>query len=280
VEQGERRLRPRPAVEEFVAAFAGRMYAPVDYRDAVPRGGGWSGEAPTASHIELEFRLRPRERPVLVEASREPARHHRLTALSQLVFDVAGPRPPRFPIVIDPLYVAYEDYSAGVGNLLLTASYDGGASWTSPIQINDNASSVDAFQPNLSVAADGTVSVAFYDRRLACPTARGAEGRAAGIGLDPAASGALDYCVNASVQFYAANLDPIGNNIRLTQHTWDPQLNAPHTSSPSGETTFIGDYFGNDASSANDVFSFVSTYDDGSNPSNRQQQVVAAVPTP
>ncbi len=39
-----------------------------------------------------------------------------------------------------PLYVAYEDFSAGVDNVLLTASYDGGATWTSPIQVNDNAS--------------------------------------------------------------------------------------------------------------------------------------------
>ena len=50
-----------------------------------------------------------------------------------------------------PLYIAYEDYSAGIGNVLLTASYDGGASWTTPIQVNDNASPVDEFQPNLAV---------------------------------------------------------------------------------------------------------------------------------
>jgi hypothetical protein len=37
-----------------------------------------------------------------------------------------------------PLYVGYEDYSAGVDNILLTASYDGGATWTGPIQVNDN----------------------------------------------------------------------------------------------------------------------------------------------
>jgi hypothetical protein len=57
-------------------------------------------------------------------------------------------------------------------------------------------------------------------------------------------------------------------------------LNAPHTSSPAGSTTFIGDYFGNDASGPKDVFTFVSTYNDGSNAGNRQQQVVATVTTP
>ena len=179
-----------------------------------------------------------------------------------------------------PLYVSYEDYSAGVGNVLLTASYDGGVTWSSPIQVNDNRSAVDEFQPNLSVAANGTVSDAFYDRRLPCPTAGSSEGAGAGISLDPGASGALNYCINASVQFDAANLSPIGNNVRLTTHTWDPQLNAPHTGSPTGSSTFIGDYFGNDASGPADVFTFVSTYNDGTNTSNQQQQVVAKVATP
>jgi hypothetical protein len=179
-----------------------------------------------------------------------------------------------------PLYVAYEDYGAGVDNVLLTASYDGGSTWTSPIQVNDNASMVDEFQPNLSVAGDGSVSVAWYDRRLACPSRGTTEGAAAGIGLDPAASGASNWCINASVQWYAPSLSPIGHNGRLTQHTWDPQLNSPHTSSPGGSDTFIGDYFGNDASvGTNDLFTFVSTYDDGTNPKHRQQQVVASVRT-
>jgi hypothetical protein len=179
-----------------------------------------------------------------------------------------------------PLYVAYEDYSAGVDNVLMTASYDGGATWSSPIQVNDNVSAVDEFQPNLSVSSSGTVSVAWYDRRLACPASGSSEGTAAGIALDPSASGATNYCVNSSVQFYDAALSPLGHNIRLTQHTWDPQLNAPHTGSPGGSATFIGDYFGNDASGPADVFTFASTYNDGTNPANRQQQVVASISTP
>jgi hypothetical protein len=179
-----------------------------------------------------------------------------------------------------PLYVSYEDYSAGVDNVMMTASFDGGVTWSSPVQVNDNVAAVDEFQPNLAVAASGTVSVAFYDRRLACPKAGTTEGAAAGIALDPAASGASNYCVDSSVQFYDAALSPIGHNVRLTQHTWDPQLNAPHTGSPTGSSTFIGDYFGNDASGPSDVFTFVSTYDDGTNAGNRQQQVVATVAIP
>jgi hypothetical protein len=188
-----------------------------------------------------------------------------------------------------PLYIAYEDYSAGVGNILLTASYDGGKTWSAPVQVNDNSSSVDALQPNLTVAADGTVSVNFYDRRLACPAAGSQEARNAGLALDqvnPSYGGALppygatNYCVNASIEFYTSRLVPYGNNIRLTQHTWDPQLNSPRPDGASASTGFIGDYFGNTTSGSSDLSTFVSTFNDGSNPRNRQQQVVATVPIP
>ncbi len=195
-----------------------------------------------------------------------------------------------------PLYLAYEDFSAGVDNVVLTASYDGGATWSGPIQINDNQSPVDEFQPNLAVAPNGTVSVNFYDRRLACPDAGTAAAVNAGLALDqanPHYSGALppygarNYCVNASIQFYDPTLHPIGNNIRLTANTWDPQLNGPHPGSAfNNGYTFIGDYFGNDVGPGErdgtfiNYSTFTSTYDDGSNPEHRQQQVVATVAVP
>lgn len=192
-----------------------------------------------------------------------------------------------------PLYVAYEDFSAGVDNVLLTASYDGGATWTSPIQVNDNASPADEFQPNLTVAPDGTVSVNFYDRRLACPSAGTTQATAAGLALDTVNPnytgslppyGAADYCVNASIQFYTPQLAPIGHNIRISQNTYDPQLNSPHVGCATCETTFLGDYFGNtvgaEPGGAVDYSSFVSTYDDGTNPAHYQQQIVSAVAVP
>jgi hypothetical protein len=192
-----------------------------------------------------------------------------------------------------PLYVAYEDFSAGVGNVMLTASYDGGGSWTTPIQVNDNASPADEFQPNLTVAPDGTVSVNFYDRRLACPAAGTAQASAAGLALDQANPnytgslppyGATNYCVNASIQFYTPQLTPIGHNTRISQNTYDPQLNSPHTDCAACETTFIGDYFGNIVAAAPggalDYSSFTSTYNDGTNPAHDQQQTVATVPVP
>jgi hypothetical protein len=188
-----------------------------------------------------------------------------------------------------PLYVSWEDHSTGFGNLVLSGSYDGGQTWSAPIQVNDNANpNIDAVQPNLTAAADGAVSLAFYDRRLACPAA-GTEAANAGLGLDtvnPRFSGTLppyrptNYCVNSSVQFYGANLAPIGHNIRISQHTWDPQLNSMKPSSIGATEGFIGDYYGNITSGSTDYTTSVSTFDDGTNPNHFQQQVVATLTVP
>ncbi len=189
-----------------------------------------------------------------------------------------------------PLYVSWEDYSLNFGNVILSASYDGGQTWSSPIQVNDNRNPfIDAFQPNLTTAADGTVVVAFYDRRLLCPAANTAEATGAGLALDTAnvrfsgalpPYGAANYCVNASVQFYKADLIPKGNNIRISRHTWDPQLNSMKPGGIGRTEGFIGDYYGNITSAGNDYTTSVSTYDDGTNPRHFQQQVVSTVGIP
>ena len=189
-----------------------------------------------------------------------------------------------------PLYVSWEDHSTGFGNLILSVSYDGGTTWSAPIQVNDNANpSIDAVQPNLTAAADGTVSLAFYDRRLACPAQGTTEAAGAGLTLDTDNSdysgtlppyGAANYCINSSVQFYSPTLAPIGHNIRISAHTWDPQLNSLKPSSISANEGFIGDYFGNITSGSIDYTTSVSTFDDGSNPGHFQQQVIATVAVP
>jgi hypothetical protein len=180
-----------------------------------------------------------------------------------------------------PLYVSWEDYSAGVGNLILSASYNGGQTWSSPIQINDNTSHVDAFQPNLTTAADGTVVVAFYDRRLLCPAAGSPDAVGAGLSIDNNHPfGAANYCVNASVQFYRPDLTPKGNNIRISLHTWDPELNSMKPGGIGRTEGFIGDYYGNITSGTTDYTTSVSTYDDGSNTRHFQQQVVATLSIP
>jgi hypothetical protein len=193
-----------------------------------------------------------------------------------------------------PLYISWEDYSTGHSNILLSGSFDGGQTWTAPVQVNDNSNSnVDEFQPNLAAAANGTVSVNFFDRRLACPDQTSAEAGPAGLALDtinPHYAGSLppygasNYCINTSVQFYNATLTTArGHNLRISQHTWDPQLNAPWRFGSTlfaGKDTFIGDYFGNDFAGSLDLATTVSTYDDGTNPSHYQQQIIATVSAP
>jgi hypothetical protein len=181
-----------------------------------------------------------------------------------------------------PLYVSWEDYSLGFGNLILSASYDGGQTWSAPLQVNDNASaSVDAFQPNLTTAADGTVVLAFYDRRLKCADAGTADAAGAGLSIDNNHPfGAANYCVNASVQLYDANLNPLGNNIRISLHTWDPELNSLKPAAIGSAEGFIGDYYGNITSGTTDYTTSVTTFDDGSNRGHFQQQVVATVGIP
>ena len=83
------------------------------------------------------------------------------------------------------------------------------------------------------------------------------------------------------MQFYAADLAPKGHNVRITQHSWDPQLNSPNRSCPCNPLdTFLGDYFGNEIAGSIDYATFISTYDDGTNPHHYQQQVVAKISLP
>jgi hypothetical protein len=182
-----------------------------------------------------------------------------------------------------PLYVAYEDGSSGVSNLWLTASYDRGQSWTAPILVNDNVNAVDELQPNLAVdPATSKVAVAFYDRRLNCPPSWGEDPARAGLQFDPNQPyDASNYCINTAIQYYTWQLDPLGHNVRLSAHTWDPQLNAPHPGCITCTTTFIGDYFGIDSNGSAMYTTSVSTYNYATeNPSNYQQQIVARSPIP
>lgn len=114
-------------------------------------------------------------------------------------------------------------------------------------------------------------------RRPACPAAGSAEAKAAGLALDqsnPDHSGSLppygasNYCADTAIQFYGATLRPLGQNIRLSAHALDPQLNSP-SESATGNPTFLGDYFGNTIAATGtsqfDYTTSVTTYDDGTN---------------
>jgi hypothetical protein len=154
--------------------------------------------------------------------------------------------------------------------------------WTAPIRVNDNAGPSEALQPTVSAAANGAVTVVFYDRRLPCPSPGDPDYARSGVAFDPLQPwGMTNYCINAAVQFYTPTLQPLGANVRLSQHTWDPELNAPKRYSISGATTFIGDYFGVDSAAGFTYTTSVSTFDyAGENPNHYQQQIVARVATP
>lgn len=187
-----------------------------------------------------------------------------------------------------PLYVSYEDNGSGLSNVYLMASYDGGQSWTTPILVNDNAGPTEALQPNLDVAPNGTVMVAFYDRRLTCPAQPDADAAGSGVAYDPGTSaspgtpwGRANYCVNTAIQFYRPDLTPLGHNIRLSAHTWDPQLSAPHPGCICSSGTFIGDYFGVNSGGGYTYVTSISTFNHaGENPYFHQQQIVARIKTP
>lgn len=182
---------------------------------------------------------------------------------------------------IYPLYVTWEDYSTGYGNLQISASHNGGLTWSAtPVKVNDNPADTDAFQPNLATAANGRVLVAFYDRRLNCPL-QGPEATAAGLDIDSNRPyNAHNYCINASLQVFDAKLNKVLQNIRLSKHTWDPQLNSMKPSGINRYKGFIGDYYGIDTA-GNTVFTTsVSTYNDRTNPNHYQQQVVASLTIP
>jgi hypothetical protein len=72
------------------------------------------------------------------------------------------------------LYLVYADAVSSRGSnrgfdVLFTKSTNGGATWSTPISLNDDTGSADQFHPTLSVESNGSggdkVTVSFYDRR-------------------------------------------------------------------------------------------------------------------
>ncbi len=182
------------------------------------------------------------------------------------------------------LLLALEVFNGNGVDVQLTESTDGGTSWSTPIFVNDPSTvndGIDQFQPTVAASPSGTVAVAFYDRRLACPTND--------PDILPADAGRTNFCVNTSIQFFSdgvTGLQPLGTNIRVTAATWDPQNpgtnsdGLPHPGGPNGALTFIGDYFGLTLTDKTAYPLFVSTANLGQNPTNDQQQFLGIVSIP
>ncbi len=182
------------------------------------------------------------------------------------------------------ILLALEVQSDNGIDVRLAESTDGGQTFSAPVFVNDAATvqdGTDQFQPTVAASPNGTVAVAFYDRRLACPVG------------DPnilsADQGQTNFCINTSVQFFSdgpGGLQKLGSNIRVTQKTWDPQNpgtnsdGLPHPGGPNSSLTFIGDYFGLSLSNKSAFVLFLSNSNLGANPTNDQQQFVGIVPIP
>lgn len=134
------------------------------------------------------------------------------------------------------LLMAYENYdkSTPKANIFLTESADAGQTWSKSIQVNDPGIIGDTTQPKIFAGSSGVYAVAFYDRRLACPT------------TDPITAdiGKLNTCIDVTIQFFNSDGSFKGVNRRVTQESWDPNVAPPQPGGLSGSLTFIGDYFG------------------------------------
>jgi hypothetical protein len=201
------------------------------------------------------------------------------------------------PTFANHLYLTYEDWDAvaGQSDVKFTQSTDGGATWTTPVVVNDNLDALgaptDQFQPSVAAGPNGAVAIAFYDRRATCP--------AGDPSILPADVGRTNFCIDASLQAYkdsGSGAVPVGGNVRISQFTWDPEQPGQHLGGlsqypcagardpcPTG-AGFIGDYFGLAISAANIYALSVSTHypsnvtaDEGG-PIYYQQQVLARVP--
>ena len=71
------------------------------------------------------------------------------------------------------VYIAYAAEDAGnndEANVYFTATTDGGTSWSGPIKVNDDNANHDQIHPAMVVKPDGTIDIAWYDKRNALDT--------------------------------------------------------------------------------------------------------------
>ena len=119
------------------------------------------------------------------------------------------------------IYIVWNDYGNGNSDILITRSEDGGATWSEPMQVNDDENSTaDQYFPWIDVSPKGDVHVVFYDKR------------------DDPDNHLLDvYYVHSK------NGRTFDKNWKITSNASDPS----HSYHQSGNV-FIGDYIGVDSS--------------------------------
>jgi hypothetical protein len=156
------------------------------------------------------------------------------------------------------LYVVWQDSRfSGVDEIAFSMSTDGGFTWTQPIKINQtprNASppaDQQAFVPNISVAADGTVGVTYYDFR----------NNDANPGVP------TDYWI-VHCHTDCSNASNWGDETRLTTASFDIEQ-APAARGPFGY--FLGEYQG--LATIGNRFLSIFIQVNNSNPANRTDVV-------
>jgi hypothetical protein len=119
------------------------------------------------------------------------------------------------------LYIAWSDERNGDADIYLATSTDKGQTWSTPVRVNDDplGNGANQFQPQLAVAPDGVVSVAFFDTRT-----------------DPAHL-LIDEYLAQSITHGTSFLP----NVRVTTNSWNPRVDEPVDGNGQG---FIGDYQG------------------------------------
>jgi hypothetical protein len=96
-----------------------------------------------------------------------------LTGLRQGTATFSGFRSNAFPhVAVNPvsghLYLTFDNNPAGTdkGDVYMVMSSDGGATWTAPVQINEDGTTTDQWQPTIAVTPDGTnIGIFYYSRQ-------------------------------------------------------------------------------------------------------------------
>ena len=186
-------------------------------------------------------------------------------------------------------YIAWNEVNGGQVDVKLTASTDGGATWTPGAIVNDDAAGANQSQATVAAGPDGAVVVGFYDLRDRCP--------AGGSAILRENRGKANTCIGLRLQAYrdtGGGLEPIGGNRLASRHLWDPYQPGSATRNgirqvacerPSAVCTdiFIGDYFSMQISQRNVYVLSASTFPpsgvraDGGGQLHYQQQVLTTV---
>ena len=98
--------------------------------------------------------------------------------------------------------MVWDDYATGDSDILSVTSLDGGATWSSPVRVND-VTAGQQFFPSVAAAA-GTVSVVWYDSRLG----QLPNGTIRGLDVFYAKSTDAGASFSASVRVTSVSFDP------------------------------------------------------------------------